>query len=235
MSKESEYIKVVAEKVLGKKDAKDKFNDEEIALIDSIDDGDGSFHHTVMFNMDILASTPGSNVSRFIKACEFVTHFNYTNSKTKSYALTFPDRIHRLESENENKNLNVIAYNYFTQPLVQKILEKNKIKKGLIYADKADEMLHVLFDIAAEGRSEIARVSAAKSALEVIGADEETKFVVEHNIGNVKSKQDFVEDMREVMRQMTEKQKEEIDSGSDLKQIANTPIAPDDAIDADIV
>jgi hypothetical protein len=235
MNKENEYIKITAEKVLGKKEASNLFNEDDMKLIDSIDDGDGSFKHNIIFNMDILASTPGSNVRRFVKACEFVTHFKYTNNKTKSYILTFPDRILELEKENKNKNINVIAYGYFTQPIVQKILEKNKIKKSLIYADKADEMLHVLFDIAKDGRSEIARVSAAKGALDIIGADEETKFVVEHNIGNTKSKQDFVEDMRTVMKQMTENQKGEILSGSDLKKIANTPIAPKEVIDADIV
>jgi hypothetical protein len=214
--------------VLGKKDS-ERFNDSVIELMKKIDDNtnaNGEFIDKVGSHLDVYSSMRVSP-EKYVKACEFVMHFLFTKSKSKSYKLTFPERSKELIESGASiaNSANV----YFISKLVQTIIAQSAISLGLTHQSKIHDSVDVLHYIAMNSENERLRMESADKLLNHLTIEDQNKFV--HEVHQTGGTRDFIGEMEEQMISMREEMKAKMLAGYDVKEVVNSKIIEAEVFD----
>jgi hypothetical protein len=191
----------------------------------------GAFKDNVLTYIGVL-KTGKYRIEEYMNAVRFVSYKLIGHSDIDAYAITFPDRYQRLIDEGTKRN-DIAPYVsiYRKTQLVVKIFEQSIVPSHVLNAPMHQEALNTLADIALNGRSEVARVSACTSILANTKPPEAAKVELDISI----DKGSVIDDYESAMNAMVQQQLDLIEKGGDLKAIANASIKrPEEVIEAEL-
>ena len=149
-------------------------------------------------------------VEDYLNAVAYVSYKIMGNTNEESYAKTFPQRYSALIAKGTAKKdiaSYVSAYN--KGKLVNLILEQTLVPSWVLNQDLYQKAINVQADLMQNAQSEKVRVEAANSLLTHLGKPKEGSFQI--SIGEVESS--GMREMREMLREVAENQREAIGSG----------------------
>ena len=149
-------------------------------------------------------------VEDYLNAVAYVSYKIMGNTNEESYAKTFPHRYSALIANGTAKKdiaSYVSAYN--KGKLVNLILEQTLVPSWVLNQDLYQKAINVQADLMQNAQSEKVRVEAANSLLTHLGKPKEGSFQI--SIGEVESS--GMREMREMLREVAENQREAIGSG----------------------
>ena len=149
-------------------------------------------------------------VEDYLNAVAYVSYKIMGNTNEESYAKTFPHRYSALVAKGTAKKdiaSDVSAYN--KGKLVNLILEQTLVPSWVLNQDLYQKAINVQADLMQNAQSEKVRAEAANSLLTHLGKPKEGSFQI--SIGEVESS--GMREMREMLREVAENQREAIGSG----------------------
>ena len=149
-------------------------------------------------------------VEDYLNAVAYVSYKIMGNTNEESYAKTFPQRYSALIAKGTAKKdiaSYVSAYN--KGKLVNLILEQTLVPSWVLNQDLYQKAINVQADLMQNAQSEKVRAEAANSLLTHLGKPKEGSFQI--SIGEVESS--GMREMREMLREVAENQREAIGSG----------------------
>lgn len=149
-------------------------------------------------------------VEDYLNAVAYVSYKLMNNTNEEAYAKTFPQRYSALIAKGTAKKdiaSYVSAYN--KGKLVNLILEQTLVPSWVLNQDLYQKAINVQADLMQNAQSEKVRVEAANSLLTHLGKPKEGSFQI--SIGEVESS--GMREMREMLREVAENQREAIGSG----------------------
>ena len=149
-------------------------------------------------------------VEDYLNAVAYVSYKIMGNTNEESYAKTFPHRYSALIAKGTAKKdiaSYVSAYN--KGKLVNLILEQTLVPSWVLNQDLYQKAINVQADLMQNAQSEKVRAEAANSLLTHLGKPKEGSFQI--SIGEVESS--GMREMREMLREVAENQREAIGSG----------------------
>ena len=149
-------------------------------------------------------------VEDYLNAVAYVSYKIMGNTNEESYAKTFPHRYSALIAKGTSKKdiaSYVSAYN--KGKLVNLILEQTLVPSWVLNQDLYQKAINVQADLMQNAQSEKVRAEAANSLLTHLGKPKEGSFQI--SIGEVESS--GMREMREMLREVAENQREAIGSG----------------------
>lgn len=153
----------------------------------------------------------------YLDAIKYVTFklMNFTN--IDSYARTFPDRYNRLVAMGTSSRDIASHVSMFNRgKLVNLILEQTMIPTWILNQDVYQKAINTQADIMVNAKSEMARVQAANSILTHLKKPDAVGPLI-----NIDMRKDpGMEELKGMLTQLAQKQKDLIESGASTKDIA---------------
>ena len=151
-------------------------------------------------------------------ATAYVTFRMMGYNNQESYARTFPDRYARLTSEGKSsKEISSYVAAYNKNKLVNAIMEQAMIPTWLLNGDVLQKAINHSVYLMENARSEMVQVQAAKALMDTLKKPESKD--VNLNIGTTNDA--GIEELRQMMAGMAERQQKLIESGVNTKEIAH--------------
>ena len=149
-------------------------------------------------------------VEDYLNAVAYVSYKIMGNTNEESYAKTFPHRYSALIAKGTAmKDIASYVSAYNKGKLVNLILEQTLVPSWVLNQDLYQKAINVQADLMRNAQSEKVRVEAANSLLTHLGKPKEGSFQI--SIGEVESS--GMREMREMLREVAENQREAIGSG----------------------
>ena len=149
-------------------------------------------------------------VEDYLNAVAYVSYKIMGNTNEESYAKTFPHRYSALIAKGTAmKDIASYVSAYNKGKLVNLILEQTLVPTWVLNQDLYQKAINVQADLMRNAQSEKVRVEAANSLLTHLGKPKEGSFQI--SIGEVESS--GMREMREMLREVAENQREAIGSG----------------------
>ena len=179
------------------------------------------FKEAVITHTSILGGNEKWSMAQYITAVKFYSLTACGTSQVKAYTKVFPERLQaRLDRDQGVEDMRGEASRFNGSELVNKIRNQALVPLHLVNQGTAQKAINILTDIAINGRSEVARVSAASALLKELKPPEAAKIELDISI----DKGTVIDDYEQAMRAMVAQQKELIAQGGDLKAITNASI-----------
>ena len=149
-------------------------------------------------------------VEDYLNAVAYVSYKIMGNTNEESYAKTFPQRYSALIAKGTvKKDIASYVSAYNKGKLVNLILEQTLVPSWVLNQDLYQKAINVQADLMQNAQSEKVRAEAANSLLTHLGKPKEGSFQI--SIGEVESS--GMREMREMLREVAENQREAIGSG----------------------
>ena len=149
-------------------------------------------------------------VEDYLNAVAYVSYKIMGNTNEESYAKTFPHRYSALIAKGTvKKDIASYVSAYNKGKLVNLILEQTLVPSWVLNQDLYQKAINVQADLMQNAQSEKVRAEAANSLLTHLGKPKEGSFQI--SIGEVESS--GMREMREMLREVAENQREAIGSG----------------------
>lgn len=110
-------------------------------------------------NKDLINLYPQD---QYESACKFVVYVLSGDKQIDAYCKTFPDRCNSVSNKHNSSAV------YSRTKLVQTLLSRARVSSAVINMSKKQDAFDVLHNIALHGKSELARVQAAKTIIDAI-------------------------------------------------------------------
>ena len=177
-------------------------------LVDIINDANNNpffsgdeFISTVITYKDVLEKNKAS-IKDYLTAIRFCAYlesedFNITEAFIKSHSHTefVQKNMNSPTTSSEYRQLTNAASRYRKRPIVVQILTQSQLGLHLMFQGELYRAINVLSDIMVNGRSEMARVAAAKEILANVKAPETTKIELDIGIKNESAMQSLNEQL----------------------------------------
>lgn len=211
-------------------------------LVDIINDANNNpffsgdeFISTVITYKDVLEKNKAS-IKDYLTAIRFCAYlesedFNLTEAFIKSHSHTefVQKNMNSPTTSSEYKQLTNAASRYRKRPIVVQILTQSQLGLHLMFQGELYRAINVLSDIMVNGRSEMARVAAAKEILANVKAPETTKIELDIGLRN----ENAMESLNAQLAQFAMESYNQLKSGqTDLKQLGAMK-AEEEVIDVD--
>lgn len=149
-------------------------------------------------------------VEDYLNAVAYVSYKIMGNTNEESYAKTFPHRYSALIAKGTvKKDIASYVSAYNKGKLVNLILEQTLVPSWVLNQDLYQKAINVQADLMQNAQSEKVRAEAANSLLTHLGKPKDGSFQI--SIGEVESS--GMREMREMLREVAENQREAIGSG----------------------
>lgn len=146
------------------------------------------FLDTIITYKDIMEKNK-SSLKDYLCAIKFCAYlesedYNLTEAYKKSHAHTdfVKERLNAPSNSSKYRELTNAASRYRKRPLVVQILTQSQLGLYLMFQGETFKAINVLSDIMTHGKSEMARVAAAKELLANVKAPETTKVEIDVGI-----------------------------------------------------
>lgn len=211
-------------------------------LVDIINDANNNpffsgdeFLSTVITYKDVLEKNKAS-IKDYLTAIRFCAYlesedFNLTEAFIKSHSHTefVQKKMNSPTNSSEYKQLTNAASRYRKRPIVVQILTQSQLGLHLMFQGELYRAINVLSDIMVNGRSEMARVAAAKEILANVKAPETTKIELDIGLRN----ENAMESLNAQLAQFAMESYKQLKNGqTDLKQLGSMKIE-EEVIDVD--
>lgn len=164
----------------------------------------------------------------YLNAVMYVSykHMNYSNED--AYAKTFPQRYHKLIAAGTSKKV-ISSYvsMYNKGKLVNAILEQTMIPIWVLNQHAVQKAINTQIEIMEDSSlNAIARAQAANSILTHLKKPESVKGQLDINITDNSG----MNELKNTLEQLAQRQREAIESGMSAREIASTPIIEGEVI-----
>ena len=212
-------------------------------LVDIINDANNNpffsgdeFISTVITYKDVLEKNKAS-IKDYLTAIRFCAYlesedFNLTEAFIKSHSHTefVQKNMNSPTTSSEYRQLTNAASRYRKRPIVVQILTQSQLGLHLMFQGELYRAINVLSDIMVNGRSEMARVAAAKEILANVKAPETTKIELDIGLRN----ENAMESLNAQLAQFAMESYNQLKNGqTDLKQLGSMKIE-EEVIDAEV-
>lgn len=212
-------------------------------LVDIINDANNNpffsgdeFISTVITYKDVLEKNKAS-IKDYLTAIRFCAYlesedFNLTEAFIKSHSHTefVQKNMNSPTTSSEYRQLTNAASRYRKRPIVVQILTQSQLGLHLMFQGEGYRAINVLSDIMVNGRSEMARVAAAKEILANVKAPETTKIELDIGLRN----ENAMESLNAQLAQFAMESYNQLKNGqTDLKQLGSMKIE-EEVIDAEV-
>ena len=186
-------------------------------LIDDPDYGQ-EFKDNFITYSSILDSNNKWSMQMYLNAIQYYSLTCAGLSQVKAYVRVFPDRLKkRLDRGEMVKDIGGEASRYNGTALVCKVRDQALIPLHLVNQGVVQQSINVLVDIAMNGRSEVARVTAASNLIKELRPPEVTKNEI--TIGLSDDARDAQERQTNAMISIAEGQQKMLEAGHSLEDI----------------
>lgn len=160
----------------------------------------------------------------YANAVAYVTFRMMGYNNQESYARTFPERYQRLVAKNTaSKDIAAYVTAYNKNKLVNAILEQAMVPTWLLNADVLQKAINHQVYLMDNAKSEMVQMQAAKALMDTLKKPESKDINL--NIGTTEDK--GIEELRQMMVGLAEKQVQLIESGMGTKEIAHQKLMID--------
>lgn len=157
-------------------------------------------------------------IEDYMNAIAYVTFRMMGYNNQESYARTFPQRYNALVAQNKSsKDISSYVAMYNKGKLVNAIMEQSMIPVWLINHDVMQKAINHQVYLMENAKSEMVQMQAAKALMDTLKKPESKDINV--NIGTTEDK--GVEELRNMMVGLAERQKQLIEQGVSTRDIAH--------------
>lgn len=157
-------------------------------------------------------------IEDYMNAIAYVTFRMMGYNNQESYARTFPQRYNALVAQNKSsKDISSYVAMYNKGKLVNAIMEQSMIPVWLINHDVMQKAINHQVYLMENAKSELVQMQAAKALMDTLKKPESKDINV--NIGTTEDK--GVEELRNMMVGLAERQKQLIEQGVSTRDIAH--------------
>lgn len=146
----------------------------------------------------------------YANACKFITFKMAGNTDVRAYALTFPDRVRRLERDKlPNSHLYHYANVYAKGKLVIELMTRVMIPTHVLYQDIFHKAVKAQAELMMNAKSEKVRADAANSLMTHLKTPEIKKAELQVNVGSSGA----IDQLSEALNNLSGKQSEMLSQG----------------------
>lgn len=157
----------------------------------------------------------------YLNAVAYVSYKLMGMSNQDAYMRTFPQRYQALLAKNtSSKDISAYVSSYNKNKLVNLILEQSLVPTWVLNQHLYQEALNVQADLMVNANSEKVRSDAANSILTHLKKPEGQNFQINMDMRETSG----LNELKESLRNLAEKQREMIESGVETKFIAASPL-----------
>ena len=213
-------------------------------LVDIINEANNSpffngdeFMDALVTYKDIMEQNK-SNLKDYMTAIKFCAYlesedYNLTEAYKKSHAHTdfVRERLDAPSASVKYKELTSAASRYRKRPLVKQILTQSQLGLYLMFQGETYRAINVLSDIMVNGRSEMARVAAAKEILANVKPPEEHKLSIDIGL----KQDDAMVQLNAQLAEFAMNSIQQLKEGNiDLKKLGAMKVKEEEIIDGEV-
>lgn len=190
------------------------------------------FLQSYLEHLNVLADAPKNNHTQYLNAIKFFSLVEAGNSLTDAYIKVFPERFqarqrHYTDPEDAKKNMRGEASRYNMSKLVNDIRKVAAIPVHLIHRHLLHEAILETANLMTNARSEMVRAKAADTLIRELKPTEDATLNVKVEDGSASA----IEELRKASQELAAAQREAVQAGLPVKQIAAARIFSNDEDD----
>lgn len=198
---------------------------EEIDKLSEDPDYGQEFLDTYIDHLNVFKENTRANHDMYLNAVKFFSLVEAGNNLTDAYIKVFPERFERRSSSipDESKKKEVMrgeASRYNSTKMVNEIRKVAAIPVQLIHRHLLHEMILGQAELARNARSELVRQKAGATLIAELKPSEENVLNVVVDDGSKSA----IEELRLATRKLAIAQKESVDAGIPMKEIAEANV-----------
>lgn len=159
-------------------------------------------------------------ISDYLNAVMYVSYKMMDYSNIEAYKKTFPERYNSLLQKGlSSKDISAYVSAYNKGKLVNSILEQTMIPTWILHQDTYNKAINVLENLMMNARSDNVRMKAADSILTHLAKPEASSPLI-----NINTESSSITEIKDLLVQVANKQKETIMNGAPTKQVIEQKI-----------
>lgn len=161
------------------------------------------------------------SMEQYTTAIKYVSLKQMGHTNQQAYSIALSDRYQDMVARGyDEQRISSHVAAYHKGALVQRLLAQSTIPLYMLYQDEAHKAIATLVDVmTSEKSSQKTRAEAAGTLLTHIKRPEAAKIEL-----NVTQKQDGMQELTVMMRELASRQMAAIEAGGNVKQVANVPL-----------
>ena len=202
-----------------KRGVPDKVMDDINAMLAEGETGE-VFKENLMSHNHILKEGKFS-LEQYVNAVKYISFRLLNNSQRRSYELTFPDKVTQWLAEGmDEKAISAYVHAFNNTKLVMRLYDVTLVPFHLLNQPYRQEALLVEVDLMRNAGSEMVRHKAAESVLNILTPPENLQ--TELQLKAAESKENS--QLKDALADLAKAQKELIEKGGSLKEVAESTI-----------
>lgn len=157
-------------------------------------------------------------MQNYLNAVKYVSFKMLGKTNMEAWIESFPERYASLKVNNKLDNIHAAVSAYNRTELVQKLLKQHTMTLRVLNRDKGQRALDVLETIMVTSRSDMARVSAAKTILEYTNDDAQNNALAV----NINIKDPYLDNLKAQLSELAKAQLSAINQGQDTHNLINS-------------
>lgn len=194
---------------------------ELVTMLNSLEsDGADLVRENWLTHSNILREGTYS-MEQYTTAIKYVSLKQMGHTNQQAYSIALSDRYQDMVARGfDEQRISSHVAAYHKGALVQRLLAQSTIPLYMLYQDEAHKAIATLVDVmTSERSSQKTRAEAAGTLLTHIKRPEAAKIEL-----NVTQKQDGMQELTVMMRELASRQMAAIEAGGNVKQVANVPL-----------
>lgn len=194
---------------------------ELVSMLNSLEsDGADLVRENWLTHSNILREGTYS-MEQYTTAIKYVSLKQMGHTNQQAYSIALSDRYQDMVARGyDEQRISSHVAAYHKGALVQRLLAQSTIPLYMLYQDEAHKAIATLVDVmTSEKSSQKTRAEAAGTLLTHIKRPEAAKIEL-----NVTQKQDGMQELTVMMRELASRQMAAIEAGGNVKQVANVPL-----------
>lgn len=194
---------------------------ELVTMLNSLEsDGADLVRENWLTHSNILREGTHS-MEQYTTAIKYVSLKQMGHTNQQAYSIALGDRYRDMVAKGyDEQRISSHVAAYHKGSLVQKLLAQSTIPLYMLYQDEAHKAIATLVDVmTSEKSSQKTRAEAAGTLLTHIKRPEAAKIEL-----NVTQKQDGMQELTVMMRELASRQIAAIEAGGNVKAVANVPL-----------
>ena len=194
---------------------------ELVSMLNSLEtDGADLVRENWLTHSNILREGTYS-MEQYTTAIKYVSLKQMGHTNQQAYSIALSDRYQDMVAKGyDEQRISSHVAAYHKGALVQRLLAQSTIPLYMLYQDEAHKAIATLVDVmTSERSSQKTRAEAAGTLLTHIKRPEAAKIEL-----NVTQKQDGMQELTVMMRELASRQMAAIEAGGNVKQVANVPL-----------
>lgn len=157
----------------------------------------------------------------YLSAVTYVSYKLMGNSNTEAYAKTFPDRYQRFLAEGRlAKDIAAYVAAYSKGKLVNLIYEQSTVPLWVLNQHVVQQAINTQVELMTTSQSDKVRQEAANSILTHLKRPDVKEFQINMDVQDHSG----IAELREAMKEMSQKQDKLLESGESLQELAGSPL-----------